>query len=65
MRATLERRGSTSKTVRVTGIVDGRDDDADVLDLALTTARETRSSVFGWRLEYWGDGTATVDLYTD
>lgn len=40
--------------------------DEQVLETALVAARETRSSLFGWRVERnVEEGTASVSLYTD
>ena len=64
MRATSVDKGRTIKTVRVVEI-SSTDSDADVLAVALKAAGETRSSLFGWDIQYWTGGSATVTLNTD
>lgn len=56
-------RGRTVKTVTVAEIHPS-EDDAAVLAVALVAARETRSSLFGWRVEREGS-RARVELHTD
>lgn len=66
MRGHLMHRGHTMTQVLVRDIAPS-DTDGAVLDVALTTANESRSSLFGWtvvRLD--SDSTrAVVSLHTD
>jgi hypothetical protein len=65
MIAYLVTRGYATTTVLVTDI--DAESDAEILDRAMATARETRSSLFGHRLSRdLNDVTrAVVSLYTD
>lgn len=61
------RKGRTIKTVTIAEC-DGVNDNA-VVDLACEAAGETRSSLFGWNVNYFDEDdlgfTAVVDLHTD
>jgi hypothetical protein len=62
----VQRVGSIpTKRVRVEGITPDDTDD-EILECALRYAGETRSSLFGWRVERYDDeGVASVALHTD
>lgn len=63
-------KGRTMKRVTVHDITvdEGEtpdDTESRILDTALVAARETRSSLFGWGIEWNGGDVAVVTLHTD
>lgn len=63
MRAATVTGSIPTKRVRVEEIAD-TDTDDEIVEVALTFAGETRSSLYGIRVDRFGD-VATVSLYTD
>ena len=63
MRATTVTGRIPTRRVRIEDVVDTDTDDA-LIECALAFAGETRSSLFGIRVDRFGD-VATVSLYTD
>lgn len=63
MRAIAERRGYATKWVTVADVT--TETDEEVIDFAIASARETRSSLFGWGLSRADDGLVTVALHID
>lgn len=63
MRAATVTGSIPTKRVRVEEVVE-TDTDDEILECALTFAGETLSSLYGTRVDRFGD-VATVSLYTD
>lgn len=63
MRAVTSTGRIPTRRVRVEDVVD-TDTDDEIIDAALAFTGETRSSLFGIRVDRFGD-VATVSLYTD
>lgn len=63
MRAATVTGSIPTKRVRVEDVAD-TDTDEEILEVALAFTGETRSSLYGTRVDRFGD-VATVSLYTD
>lgn len=57
-------KGRTVKRVTIIGVVMG-DLDSEILDLAMDTAGESSSSLFGSDIVKFDGGLVNVDLHTD
>jgi hypothetical protein len=54
------------RTIKDVSFLDAANDsDESLIDAAIEHAGETRSSLFGWHVKRYDEGSAVVSLYTD